>query len=785
MQNIMKKIFKRDGKKKAINNSGNGGAKKFLSKISGAFMLPISVMAIAGLFLGVGATIAGHNGGSDGVRKLGLVIQNLGDPVFGNMGLLFCAAIAIAFTEEAGVAVFAAIIGFAVFNALQSIFIENVLDASGKPIPAFVDANGNITYEKVVLFSEGGRDGKSMAQLVGKNIGIVSLNTSVFGGIVVGAIVAWLYNRFHTIKLHPIVSFFGGKRFVPLITIISMLPLAFIFLVFWPWIGKGFSWFGENSGKVQGSGVDSLIFGYVERALIPFGLHHVFYAPLWWTSAGGSGVQIQNYIINHPAGTAGAIDPNDIAELQKLYTFAGDSTLWIKASGLSIDTVHYLKSDLTSTSQPLFKFLSDEVGLNLGRFMQGKFSFMILALPAAAAAMVMAAPKENRKVALGTVFPAALTSFTTGVTEPIEFTFLFLAPWLFWGFHSLMAAFSFMLMNIFGAHIGMTFSGGFLDMIIYGIIPVAKGTFFWWAFVIGAVYIPIYYFVFYYSITKFNLDTPGRGTNTKLYTKADYKEAKASSKGGLTPQSIKIVLGFGGWENILNYANCATRLRYDVKDNTKINEETLKEAGAFGVVKVSNTHYQVILGPVAEQVNTNIKSNIGKSFDKLNLNSDSASKTIVKKSTTKLNVSILAPVQGQLKPLSKIKDDAFAKGMLGSGVAIVPTDGKFYAPLSGKLTTVFPTKHAYGITTEEGVSVLIHIGLDTNKLNGKGFKSKVKQGQDIKAGDLLVEVDLDFVKKEVTSIDTPIVITPESSGSVKVLKTSGKVSLTDRILEVK
>ena len=783
MQNIIRKIFKRssDKNKNAINNSNNGGAKKFLSRLSGAFMLPISVMAIAGLLLGVGSTIASHNGGSEGVRKLGLIIQNLGDPVFSNKGILFAAAIAVAFTEEAGVAVFATIIGFAVFNSLQSIFIENIM-VNGKPVPAFVKSDGTVVYEKMILFSGGGRDGKSMAQLVTQNIGITSLSTSVFGGIIVGAVTAWLYNKFHTIKLPTIISFFGGKRFVSLVVILAMLPLAFLFLLFWPWIGKGFSWFGENSSKVGGSGVDSLIFGYIERALIPFGLHHVFYAPLWWSSAGGSGHQIQTYIELHQAGP-GAIVGHDGVELKKLYDFSGDSTLWIKASGLSIDTVHYLDSNSNVVSKPLYAFLNDEVGLNLGRFMQGKFSFMTMALPAAAAAMVMAAPKENRKVALGTIFPAALTSFVTGVTEPIEFTFLFLAPWLFWGFHSIMAAFSFMLMNILGSHIGMTFSGGILDMIIYGVIPVAKGTYFWWAFVIGAAYVPIYYFVFYYSITKFNLDTPGRGGNTKLFTKADYRQAKSGSKTDLTFQSEKIVIGFGGWDNIVNYTNCATRLRYDVKDGTKVNESLLKEAGAFGLVKVSSTHYQAIFGPEAEQINTNIKANIGSKLGSSSSKMVEAPKS--KAAVTKVDVKVLAPVVGQIKPLSKIADEAFAKGMLGNGVAITPTDGKFYAPISGTLTTVFPTKHAYGITTDDGVSLLIHIGLDTNKLNGKGFKSKVKQGQSVKVGDLLVEVDLDLIKDKVPTLDTPVVITPESNGKVKILKTSGKVKLTDNILEVK
>ncbi len=645
-------------RKKAKVNNGKGGMKKFLSKISGAFMLPISVMAIAGLFLGVGAAIASHAGTNESLKMTGEFISNLGNPVFASMPILFAAAIAVAFTEEAGIAVFATIIGYMTFNMLQTPFIAEVnhdtfttplngkmIDLNNADVAAFeklqhlfkdfikVPANKNETWTHWIqlngggklttnglttktfadvifspkgshdgwriLFGGAGRTPTTMDKLIGSNMGVNSLQTSVFGGILVGAITAWAYNKFHTIKLPNIISFFGGKRFVPLVVILLMIPLMFIFLVIWPYVGYGLAKFGEVSGKAKW-GTDSLVFGFVERALIPFGLHHVFYAPLWWTSAGGD---FQTAYDNWATGTK-HIDAGQLAEIKKsLGTQTGDSFTWIAMSKLSFNNIDFVNAKGVAKSLPVFKFMKSELGLNLGRFMQGKFPFMIMALPAAAAAMVMAAPKENRKMAFGTIFPAAITSFTTGVTEPIEFTFLFLAPWLFWGFHAVMAGLSFMLMNILGAHIGMTFSGGMIDMVIYGILPFQKGTAFWWAFAIGGAYIPIYFLVFYFSIKKFKLETPGRGANTKLFSKADFKN-KNNAKSD--PIAEGIVAAYGGWSNITRTANCATRLRFDVKDASKVDEAALKAVGAVGVMKTSKNHVQAIFGPQAEQLHNAI-----------------------------------------------------------------------------------------------------------------------------------------------------------------------------------
>ena len=584
---IMKDIFTRTPKS-AKDNSQNGGAKRFLSKISGAFMLPISVMAIAGLFLGVGAALESHTS----AVIFGSFIKNLGDPIFGAMPALFMVAIVISFTDDIGSAVFAGLVGFLVFNAIQTPFITTVV-AKG--------SSNNIGTAQI-LFSMPHALEVRLFKLVGSNLGITSLNTSVFGGIIVGFVVSWAFNKFHEIELPSMIAFFGGKRFVAFAVIILMIPLAFMFLLLWPWIGIGLAYFGEYSGKVHG--IDSFIFGFTERALIPFGLHHVFYAPLWWTAAGGEFSQPFADWTAAGNNLTGAAMNGSTGLASTMKTTAGDQTMWIKAYGLNFDVVTWTSKNGLHHSEKVFNFLDHQLGLNLGRFMQGKYGFMQFALPAAGAAMIMAAPKENRKTAAAVIFPASLTSFVTGVTEPIEFTFVFLAPALFWGFHATMAGISFMLMNLLGSHMGMTFSGGIIDTFIYGIIAMGKGTAWWWAYAIELAFIPAYYFMFLWYIKHFDLSTPGRGGNVKLFTKADYKKTKDSK---VDPQVLDIIAAYGGASNIVKTANCATRLRFDVKDASKVSEAKLKSAGALGMMKTSKTHVQAIMGPVAETMHGKVK----------------------------------------------------------------------------------------------------------------------------------------------------------------------------------
>lgn len=886
---------------KKISTRTGGGARAFLSKLSGAFLLPISVLAIAGLLLGVGATIAGNAGNNEGVKILGNFIKQLGDPLFGALPLLFTAALAVSFTEEAGVAVFNAIIGYLIFSALQSVFIQEVA------------ATETTSAYKKLLFGGWGLEFPKIQSLFGTTLGFVSMQTSVFGGIIVGFFVQWAYNRFHTIHLPQAISFFSGKRFVAFVVIGLMIPLVFIFLLLWPYVGAGFNWFGENSGQIP-FGFDSFIFGFIERSLVPFGLHHVFYSPLWYTSAGGDVgqaldawlansensinkenlleiakiLQANNSVIAHISGlTTDFVNGAALAGNSVAGSVQGDSTTTVALVGITSNVVSFKKGDNIVPPLPLYEFVASELKIKLGRFLDGKFSFMPWGLPFAGLAMVLAAPKENRKIALGVVLPASLTSFVTGVTEPIEFTFLFLAPALFFGFHAFMCALAFMLANVLGVHIGMTFSGGFLDLVIYGMLPVLKGTNFWWTIVVGAAYAPVYFFVFYTWIVKADLPTPGRGGNTKLYTKKDFQAAKDGEKEnlervGIDPQTIKIIEAFGGKENIVKTANCASRLRFDVKDSSIVDEEGLKVAGAFGMRRTSPTHVQAIFGPLSETLKTKIDHALASNYDlstsstssqnenrslpvasksnqgyvprtdlsdnandylrfigqfggkenlakltfanntltfyfkkPINANKDyelslfgnassSISKEFVKiiyeqdgevakrlirtisEEIASKKENIHSPVEGgKLKSLASLKDGVFSDKLLGDGFVVSQTDGNVYAPISGQIVALFPTKHAYGIKAKNGLNVLVHIGIDTVKLEGKGFKSTLKQGDIVKQGDLLAKVDLNVLKENKVNSDVVIVVTTDSAIQPQdiEIKNSKKVSTKDIIID--
>ncbi len=783
---IKSKLFSKNKEQKVSVKTSKGGARQFLSKLSGAFLLPISILAIAGLFLGVGSTIASNCPEGSAGEVFGNFIKQLGDPLFGALPLLFAAAIAVSFTEEAGVAVFNAIVGYLIFSALQTVFITPVKDAE----------NAIIGYK--ILFGGGWRTPQDLQALVGSTLGFNVMQTSVFGGIIVGFIVQWAYNRFHTIQLPQVISFFGGKRFVAIVVIVLMIPLVFIFLIFWPYIGYVFNWIGRNSGRIP-YGFDSFIFGFIERSLVPFGLHHVFYSPLWYTSAGGDvSSELANWLKNQNnqillsdlqkimnglkaevdfssiTTSTGYVSWADVSPLWKSGSVMGDSTTSLAMIGVNVNNVHYMVNNVVH-SKPLFMFIQDELGLKLGRFLDGKFSFMQWGLPFAGLAMIMAAPKENRKVAMGVIFPASLTCFVTGVTEPLEFTFLFLAPALFFGFHALMCAVSFLMANILSVHIGMAFSGGFLDLVVYGIVPVMKGTNFWWTIVVGMAYIPIYYFVFFFWIKKADLPTPGRGGNTKLFTKKDYQARKDSQQleTNIDPQALNVIQAFGGRENIVKTANCATRLRFDVKSSANVNEQELKNAGAFGLVKVSDTHVQAIFGPVADQLRVKIDDAI-RELDKnpnvLNFeqNKEVENKTQeqIESEIKKQDISLTSPVKGNVnvKSLASLNDGTFSQKLLGEGFVVEQTDGKVYSPVEGKIVTLFPTKHAFGFETKEGLKALVHIGIDTVNLEGKGFElaEGIKQDKHVRAGQLLVDVDLDLLKQNNIISDIIVVVTPDS-----------------------
>lgn len=521
----------------------SGGLFSILQRVGRSFMLPIALLPVAGLLLGIGSSFTnGAMISAYGLEKwLGegtvlysvlTIMSETGNVIFTNLPLIFALGVALGMAEnEKATAVLSAAIAFFVMHRTISTLIELT----------------------------GMNEGEVLEGTISNIVGIQSLEMGVFGGIIVGLGVAALHNRFYKIKLPSVISFFGGARFIPIISTLVFIIVGVVMFFVWPLLQRGIYALG---GLVLSSGyVGTLIYGIIERALIPFGLHHVFYMPFWQTGLGGTAV----------------IDGVTVSGAQNIF-FA----------------------ELASSSTDVFS-------VSATRFMTGKFPFMIFGLPAAALAMYRAARPERRRVAGGLLLSAALTSAVTGITEPIEFTFLFVAP-LLYAVHCVLAGLSYMLMHLLGVGVGMTFSGGLIDLTLFGILQGNAKTHWVWIIVVGILYFAVYFLLFYFLIKAKGYITPGResGGETKLYTRADFNEKRAG--GGGLPE--RITAGLGGRENIRTLDSCATRLRVTVANPDLIDEGLLKKTGAAGVIKKGGG-VQVIYGPTV----TVIKSELDEYLD--------------------------------------------------------------------------------------------------------------------------------------------------------------------------
>ena len=567
--------------------------KEFIAKLSRGLMLPIAMLPIAGLFLGIGATIVSKTQDGTIWRILGQILKVPGDAIFANLPVLFCIAVAITFSNDIGTAGLSAFIGWITFCAFQSALIMTANDGGYN----FLWYHYNKTEFDAIF---------------GKNVGITSLQTSVFGGIIVGYVVSILYNKFKNIQLPQAISFFSGARFIPIIVFISMIFISLIFSVIWPLFGLGLIYFGKSIGQAP-LGINSFIFGYTERSLVPLGLHHAFYAPLWYTSAGGTIDLTQKICIDGKELSCTWIEwlgPQYVGDK----IIGGDQNCWIFANAHLVGRTIEGKLITFDLIEENFK------GVNPGQYMQGKYPFMMLGLPFAGLAMIMSAPKgEQRKLAFGAIIGAVITTFLTGITEPIEFTFLFLAPWLYYGFHAVLCAISFWLMNVFHAHVGMSFSAGVLDFLIYGVLPdiAGAGAKCWIAICIGLCLSPIYFFGFLFFIKKFNISTPGRNDTVRLFNKKDYQLLKLK-KTVKTTESVneknnkidEIIKAYGGKENIVNVDACITKLRIQVVSQSKVNEKKLIELGAKGVIKPSKQLVYAVFGTSADIIKNQMKEKL-------------------------------------------------------------------------------------------------------------------------------------------------------------------------------
>ncbi|MGN1133865.1 MAG: glucose PTS transporter subunit IIA, partial [Oscillospiraceae bacterium] len=551
------------------------------------------------------------------------------------------------------------------------------------------------------------------------------------------------------IQLPQVLSFFGGTRFVPIITSVVYLIVGIVMFFVWPVVQNGISHLGQ---LVLDSGyAGTFIYGFIERALIPFGLHHVFYIPFWQTDLGGSMM----------------IDGNMVSGAQNIFF----------AELASKSTTHF--------------------SVSATRFMAGKFPFMIFGLPAAAFAMYKASRPEKKKAVGGLLLSAALTSMLTGITEPLEFTFLFVAPAMYI-VHCVFAGLSYMLMHIFNVGVGMTFSGGAIDLTLFGILQGNGKTNWIWIVIIGLLYAVVYFFVFYFMIRKFNFKTPGRESDdeeTKLYTRKDLNERKEKSEGKTGSHfdriSALILKGLGGKENLSDVDCCATRLRVTVIDANLVQDNLLKESGASGVIHKGNG-VQVIYGPQVAVVKSNLEDFLDSSdSDRLDelLNTDygedqTAESTIPEAENVQTDIELFSHMNGEIVPLENVEDEAFSTKVLGDGVAIEPSEGKLYAPCDGKVDMVFDTKHAINLVSSDGCEILLHIGIDTVKLNGQFFEAHVSDGQEIHKGDLLISFDLNGIRNAGYKTVTPMIIcNTDDYSSVKVTDT-GKTPAGKKIIEI-
>lgn len=682
-----------------------------LQRVGRSFMLPIAILPVAGLFLGIGGSftnanmieaygLAGILGEGTFLYALLSVLNKCGDIVFANLPILFAMGVAIGMAKkEKEVAALAAAIAFFIMHSAIGAMLSVTNAAETLP-------NGSISSV----------------------VGIESLQMGVFGGIIVGLGVAALHNRFYKIELPQVLSFFGGTRFVPIVCSVVYLIVGIIMFYIWPVIQQGIYAVGD---VVRSSGyAGTLIYGIMERALIPFGLHHVFYLPFWQTAVGGTAT----------------IDGSLIEGAQNIF-FA----------------------QLASPNTTVFD-------VEATRFMAGKFPLMIFGLPGAALAMYKTAKTEKKQIAGGLLLSAALTSMLTGITEPLEFTFLFIAPILY-AIHCFFAGCAYMFMHIFKVGVGMTFSGGLIDLTLFGIMQGNAKTNWIWVVFVGIVYFVVYFLVFTVLIKKFNFKTPGReddDVETKLYTRADVNAAKAGNAavvaGGVDAVSQLICQGLGGKKNISDVDCCATRLRCTVIDSSKVQDALLKQSGAAGVIH-KGLGVQVIYGPKVTVIKSNLEDYLASPASDtvvdvpvpettpVQTNHQTEQKAEDKKEEDKKEEVFSSFVEGRVADISEAPDEAFAGKLMGDGIVMFPKGSTIFAPADATIETVFPTKHAIGLKTKQGTEILLHVGIDTVKLDGKGFTVFVKDGDNVQKGDKLMEVDLKYIEENAASTAIPMVFT--------------------------
>ena len=695
-----------------------------LQRIGQSFMLPIALLPIAGIFLGIGSSLTNTNmlaayhlkglmGPGTAPYILFSLLNSAGSIIFDNLPILFAVGVAIgmARSEKATAALSSIVAFFVMHSTIGSL----------------------ITYT--------GRSHSFLTGATSEIVGITSLQMGVFGGIIVGLGVAALHNRFYKIELPKVFSFFGGTHFIPIISAITYVGVGILMFYIWPPIQILIN----DAGKLvlmSGYG-GTFVYGLLERALIPFGLHHVFYMPFWQTAVGGR-------------------------ELVNGQLIEGAQNIFF-AELASPDTSHF---SVAAT-----------------RFMSGKFPLMMFGLPGAALAMYTCARPENKKAVGSLLLSAAISSAVTGITEPLEFAFLFVAPPLY-VIHCAFAGLSYMLMHMLNVGIGMTFSGGFLDFFLFGILQGNTKTSWLHVIPVGILYFIVYFIVFRVMILKFNYQTPG------------HEKDNAAPVNNADNKSQQILDGLGGLENISDLSCCATRLRVTLHRPSKLNKEKLLATGAAAVV-ANGDGVQVVYGPEVTVIHARLQDYIAQIIPASSSTADNSAAvpttsaevsnpavSAEAKDSDNLSVAdaitdiVYAPCNGTVIPLKEINDGVFSEGYIGEGLAIEPVDGSFYAPFDCTVAMVFDTHHAIALHTANGTELILHVGLDTVKLKGQHLEVFVQEGQKIQKGDLILRADLEGIQSAGCRTVTPVVITGAGGAeSVELLKT-GPVHIGDAVLKV-
>lgn len=723
-----------------------------LQRVGRSFMLPIAVLPVAGLLLGIGSsftnetTIATYGlqgilGNGTVLHALLMIMSKAGNVIFDNLPIIFAVGVAIGMAKaEKEVAALSAMISFFVMHAS----INAVLLLAGKVL-----ADGTIAPDVL----EG---------TIASVCGIQTLQMGVFGGILVGLGVAALHNRFYKIELPNALSFFGGSRFVPIISTVTYVGIGILMYFIWPAVQNGIFALG---GLVTGTGYfGTLIFGIIKRALIPFGLHHVFYMPFWQTAVGGTMM----------------VDGNLIQGGQNIFF----------AQLASSDVMHF-SADAT-------------------RYFSGEFIFMIFGLPGAALAMYRCAKPEKKKAAGGLLLSAALACMFTGITEPIEFSFLFVAPMLF-AVQVILAGSAYMVAHILNIAVGLTFSGGLLDLVIFGVLQGNAKTSWLRIIPAGIVYFLLYYVLFSFLIKKFDLKTPGREDDdeeTKLYTKADVNARRTEAKEGESgsqaenskdSRSAAIAMGMGGRNNITSVDCCATRLRCSIADSSLVDEKLLKSTGAVGVI-VKGQGIQIIYGPQVTVIKSELEAYLAEEHEEDTAETTDGAENMGTKVTAETEASVnlaeskniaenvhklYSPFQGVLKPITEAPDEAFASKAMGDGYLVMPENGTVVAPEDGEVMFVFPSKHAIGLKAADGTEYLLHIGVDTVKLNGEGFTVFVSDGQKIKKGEKLMEFDPAYIREHAVSDACIVIFTGLTEGESLSLEGEKQVKRLELIGQIR